>query len=191
MGVGRAGEGWVGGWRVTLDVPSDRVGVRRVTSRSTRWTGLASGVLLVAAIALGGVWFGLGSGRQVNQASVARQAALDTAEQTALQLTGYDYRKIDAQIAGLQPQLAGAALSDFVRNAPIVRADYVTNHLVATSRLLDAATVSSTPQEATVLVSVRVSVAGSAPADPQDSLFRMHVVDSGAGWVVDQLPPVT
>lgn len=162
-----------------------------MSGRSTRWTGLAAGVLLVVAIALGGGWLGLGSGRRTNSTLVARKAAMDTATQTALRLTAYDYRKINVQFAGVEPQLTGAALAEFTQNTAAVRTEYLAGKLVATSQLLDAATVSSTRREATVLVSVRVSVTGAAPSNPHDSLFRMHLIDTGGRWVVDDLPPVT
>jgi hypothetical protein len=163
----------------------------RLGIRSTRRINLITGLLLLVAIVLAGIWFGLGSGRNTNPTLAARDTAVAAAQQTALNFTAYDYSKIDQQFAVVQKELAGDALSDFTKNKTTIKTFFTQGKVVSTSRILDSATVSNSPREATVLVSVQVTFVQGSSTGARLSLVQMHLVRNGTRWAVDELPPVT
>ena len=168
------------------DAAADDDKARHRKTRAPAWvlripTPIAVGVgTLVALLAVGG-WLGFRL-HQDHQVDDQRSLYLQVARQTAINLTTINYAEVDADIKRVLDSATGGFHDEFQnRSGPFVEVvKKVQSKTEGT--IADAGLVSSTKDQAQVLVAVSVKTSmGTAPADQEPRRWRMRLTVDRVG----------
>ena len=105
----------------------------------------------------------------------ARDAALQAARQSALNLTSIDTRDFDQDIKKVVDGATGAFLADFQSRSKDLRGVLDTNKVISQGRVIDAGIVRSDATNATALVVVDSVVQNIAAPEGRANSYRMQL----------------
>lgn len=150
---------------------------------------------LVACLVAG--WFGLSWFRAAHDDSIAlgmvRDAALQDAQQDAINLNTLDYRRVQGGLQLWEQSATGAALQEFRTNRDAYVRTVTQSKTTSTARVLNAAVADLNDQAGTALVLVGVDVT-YAPEQREASCVRqrlqLNMRRTPDGWKVEHLAPV-
>jgi Mce-associated membrane protein len=155
-------------------------------------TVLAALLVLVAA---GGTYFGLRY-RSANDAlrteqalDAARTAASAAGARYAVDLSSYDYRKLDKSFAAITANSTDAFGQQYQRFSGGLRDALISQKSVATGTVLAEAVASANPTRVTLLVFVDQTVSNTSTATPQVNHNRMALtlLNVAGTWKIDQV----
>ncbi len=157
---------------------------------------LAVAVLAVIACLVAG-WFGLSWFRAAHDPSIAlsmvRDAALQDAQQDAINLNTLDHRRVQAGLQLWEQSATGAALEEFQKNRAAYVQTVTDSKTTSTARVGDAAVADLDDQAGTARVLVGVDVTYTpeqrAPSCVRQRL-QLDMKRTPDGWKVEHLAPV-
>ena len=170
------------------DVPGDPApeGGRRGSGRVRLLSALLAGLALALLVA--GVVLGVQEVRHRGERS-AREAAVQAAEQQAVNVTSLSSKDVDAGLKRLVDSGTGDFKAEYDQQATRLREALTTQEITAKGEVVDSAVVRSDEQSAVVLVVVNGTVANKAQPDPQARRYRMQVELEHVGdrWLTSSL----
>ena len=131
-------------------------------------TGLTV-VLAIAALVLAFLL------RGYDQTDDARDAALQAARQSALDLTSIDTTDFDEDVVRVMDGATGAFLADFEARTVDLKAILAENEVASEGMVIDAGLVRSDARNATALVVVDSTVSNTATPDGRVNTYRMQI----------------
>lgn len=152
---------------------------------------IAAAVVVVAlAVGVGFLWYGH---RQDQLSEQARIDAVDAAGKQAVAMLAYDFADVDNQLASAADGLTGSFRDDYTTLVQeTIAPGAKQKQLTVQVSVQAAAPVSTTPDEAVVLLYLNQTTTSADAPDARTSGSRVRVslqkVDDR--WLVDQLTPV-
>lgn len=140
-------------------------GGRRLVVVLVALTVLLAGAALVLAFLL----------RGYGTTDDARDAAVQAAKQSALNLTSVDATDFDADVARVVDGATGAFLADFQSRSADLKTILAENQVVSEGTVLEAGLVRSDARTATALVVVDSTVSNTAAPEGRMNTYRMQI----------------
>ncbi len=155
--------------------------------RASRGRMVATAVLALVVVAAA-VVLALFTSRASALDSVdsARRDALAAAQEGAANFTTYDYRHLDADFGRVRQTATGEFRTEFDKQAKVLEQLIKQGKAVAKGKVLDAAVVSATAHDATVLVALDDTITNTSAPKGVVRHYRLQIDMSlvGGRWLV-------
>ncbi|RJO76499.1 hypothetical protein D5S18_09310 [Nocardia panacis] len=177
----------------TAEAPPDPVPAAARPFDARRVATIVVGVALVLALAAA-CWFGIGWARAAfftdGPRAAAREAALDGARQTALNMTTTNLADVPGTTATQRSSMAGALLDSATKNQPRIEAEMVSAAVNTTSKVVGSALteLDSELDRAAALVVLRVTeTRKDQPPASYRYTWSLNMVKVGDIWKAEQV----
>ena len=165
---------------------------QRAVGRSRRRT-IVSAVLAAVVVAAAAVFaLYLQKASDLHAATQQRESALSAARQTAVNFTSYDYRHLDADYKLVRDAATGSFKADFDQQSKVLAQLIKKSKAVAKGQVVDAAVVTSSSNNASVLVAVDDTITNSNAPKGVVKHYRLQIdlTKVGGQWRVANVKPV-
>lgn len=121
--------------------------------------------------------------------AAARRDAVSTAEQTAIDFSSYDYRRLDRDFAAVSARLTPKFRASYGKTAAALKATLTQYQAVGTAKILDAGLSRLASDKATVIVFLDQTVTSKTSPTPtvDRNRIRVQLQRSGDRWLVSAL----
>jgi Mce-associated membrane protein len=171
-------------------------GIRHFLGGPLRIATLAAAVLAVIAFVVAG-WFGVAWYRAAHDDSlargVARDAVLQDAQQTVINLNTVDHRRVQEGLTLWEQSAAGSLLGEVQANRDTYVRAITDSKTTTTARVIDGAVAALNEDAGTARVLVGVDVTSQSEDGAPNCLRRRIQLDmrrDGDAWKIDKLVPV-
>lgn len=171
-------------------------GIRHFLGGPLRTATLAAAVLAVIAFVVAG-WFGVAWYRAAHDDSlargVARDAVLQDAQQTVINLNTVDHRRVQEGLTLWEQSAAGSLLGEVQANRDKYVRAITDSKTTTTARVIDGAVAALNEDSGTARVLVGVDVTSQFDGGGASCVRRRIQLDmrrDGDAWKIDKLTPV-
>lgn len=124
----------------------------------------------------------------VTETEPGRRAALEAARERTSALTAYDYRRLDADFAGVLATATGQFAEDYRSTSEQLRQAFTMEQAVATVKVVGAGLEAYAPERAVAIVALdQVIATKDAPPRTERNRIRMTLVQPADTWLVERV----